>query len=712
MRRLKVSRPALALCLAAAVRAAAGGEPVCGVSAFTVDDYFNVKRVGEMALTPDGQRLLYAVDSSSDGTRVREIHLASLTDGDAGPRVDGLSGARDFAWIPRSHDLAFLSQQEGVSQVFSWSAADGETRQLTHAADSVESFRFTPDGSALAFTTRAPYEPGVSLYDRFRNGTEGVLVDPATTSSHDFLNPYWHQLAKSPPLVLWVQRDGEPIKMPVPGEPSGGAQSGFWSGDGRYLSVTFVADDVPESQMRSVRTSVGVFDAATGDFRVIAKGVPPRGGEPAINYLGGEWVPGGHRLLIRRVTEKDPWVSDAFPDWTVADASRPLAEQETSWHAIEVYPRGLRFMPLSASEILLTNTVRGVHSLFVLTPEGAERSEIFDDLDGSSSLFRFSEAYGDIAFVNESLRRPPEIYFSRGGEPAKRLTALNAGIAKKLAYSKREVHWKSADGTRVSGWLLEPEQARPAAGWPMITHVHGGPAFPFPDAFAPYFSYWPYPLEIYPGHGIAVFLPNYRGTHTYGRSVAVSDSDDPTDDIVSGVKHLVSEGVADPSRLGISGHSHGAFVGPLAMVRSNIFEASSFAEGMGNSVVMYELMSGDANRQIHDPIVGASLYEAPELYLAESADLQMEGVDTASLFEAGAYMTALYMLGLPKAAERAGMPSEFIVYPQTGHNIVIPSLQRESAQRNLEWFEFWLKDCAPSDPARQKRWRALKNPGP
>lgn len=715
MRRLRAVLAALAFFSFMSSPTLAGVEPACRSSAFTVDDYFNVKRIGDMAMTSDGRVLVYAVDSYSDGTRVRDVYLAAMPDEDAGGRpVDALSGARDFAWIPRSDELAFLGDRDGATQVVSWRAADGETRQLTEATDSIETFRFTPDGGALAFTTRASYEPGVSLYDRFRNGTEGILVDPATTSSHDFLNPYWHQLAKAPPLVLWVQRDGKAVRVPVPGEPHDSGQAYFWSGDGRRLSVTFVADDVPESQMRDDRTSVGVFDVATGKFRVIAKGVPPRGGEPATNYRGGEWIPGERRVLLRRVTETDPWVSDSFPDWSVVDASAPLADQRVRWRPIETYPRGLGFMPVSAAKILVTNTVRSVHSLFVLTPEGIERAGIFGGLDGNNSLFSFSEGYGDFAFVNESLRRPPEVYVARDGKPARRLTELNIGISERLSYSRREVQWESTDGTRVSGWLLEPEGTRPAAGWPMIAHVHGGPAFPFPDAFAPYFLYWPYPLEIYPAHGIAVFLPNYRGTHTYGRSIAESEDDEPIEDIVSGVQYLVSENVADPSRLGISGHSHGALVGPLAMIRSGIFEASSFAEGVANSVVMYELMSGDANREIHDRVMGASLYEAPELYLEESADLQMEGVETASLFEAGAYMTALYMLGFPKAAERAGIPAEFIVYPQTGHNVVIPALQRESAERNLAWFEFWLKGCVSAEAPHEewyRRWTALRSSG-
>ena len=691
---------------------AAGAAPLCEMSpgAFSVDDYFDVKRVTELAMASDGEWLLYAVEDYGNEARRREARLVSLSNDTAHAPVADLSVAHDFAWIPGTHELAYISRRGGAGQVLSRHAAGGEVRQWTQAPDSVESYLFMQDGTGLAFMTRASRKQGVSLYDRFRDGAEGILIDPATTSSHDFVNPNWHQMARSPAPVLQVRRDDETIRVPVPGEPSGGEGSYFWSDDGRYLSVTFIADDVPESQLRSERTSIGVFDVATGQFRVIARGLPPDGTRPAINYRGGEWIPGEHRLLIRRVTEADPWVSDAFPDWTAADALEPLAGQGTQWHPVEVYPRGLSFMPLSATKVLLANTVRAVHSLFVLTPDGIARSGFVEGLDGSSSLFSFSDGYAAVAFVNESLRRPPEIYVARQGGSAERLTALNSEIGRKLRYTSRELQWESPDGTRISGWLLEPEQVRPVAGWPMITHVHGGPAFPYPDAFAPYFSYWPYPLEVYLSHAVAVFLPNYRGTHTYGRSIAAGEDDEPIDDIISGVRYLVSTGVADQDRLGISGHSHGAIVGPLAMARSGIFAASSFAEGASNSVVMYELMSGDANRQIHDPIMGASLYESPELYLKESPDLHLDGVDTAALFEAGAYVAAIHMLGFPKAAQRAGMPAEFIVYPQTGHNIVIPSLQRESAERNLDWFNFWLKGCVgpeATEKGRFQRWKAL-----
>ena len=121
---------------------------------------------------------------------------------------------------------------------------------------------------------------------------------------------------------------------------------------------------------------------------------------------------------------------------------------------------------------------------------------------------------------------------------------------------------------------------------------------------------------------------------------------------------------------------------------------------------MYELMSDDANREIHDALLGASLYDEPRRYLAESPDLQFAGLHTAALFEGGAQAAGLLMLGYPKAAARAGMPTKFIIYPQTGHTIALPALQREAAQRNLNWFEFWLlgrDDALPSKPAESSK---------
>jgi dipeptidyl aminopeptidase/acylaminoacyl peptidase len=667
--------------------------------AFEIGDYFRLKRVTELALSLDASWLAYRVETyTPDGNaHVSSVRLRSLRGDSTEVAPEVLADAVELAWIPNTHQLAFLAERDGTSQLYSYNTVSGSIQQLTRTADPVESFRFAPDGTTLAYTTRAESPATESLYDQFRQGTHGILIDPSTTSSHDFLNPHWHGMVKREPPALWMTSKGRaPGRVPVPGDPGGDRDAYFWSSDSRQLSVAYVARDLPAAQLRDERTSLGIFDLNGGGFRSVAKASPPHGDRPGTYFKGGEWIPDKNAMLVRRVTETDPWVSDSFVELTLARA-RQLPAQNSAWRPLEVYPAGSHFIPVSASEILLENTLAGVHSLFELQPAQVARSHMVDGLEGSQSLFQFSSGFSTVAFVGESLTRPQEIYiFSRSGAvssrkgAARQLTRLNEDVASRVRYRAREVSWKSTDGVTLHGWMLEPLAAKPPKGWPLVTHVHGGPAFPFPNAFAPYFTYWPYPFEVYATNGIAVFMPNYRGTHTYGRKIATGKGEEPANDIIIGVQFLVDTAVADAARLGISGHSHGAFLGPLVMARARFFRAGSFAEGVANSVVMYELMSGQANREIHDAIVGQSLYEAPQRYIEESADLKFAGLTTACLFEAGSDTAALLMLGFPKAALRAGMPTQFIVYPQTGHNIAIPSLQREAAQRNFEWVTSWL----------------------
>jgi dipeptidyl aminopeptidase/acylaminoacyl peptidase len=242
----------------------------------------------------------------------------------------------------------------------------------------------------------------------------------------------------------------------------------------------------------------------------------------------------------------------------------------------------------------------------------------------------------------------------------------------------------------------------------MVTFVHGGPSAPLTDMFAGYFAYWPYPFEVLAERGIAVFLPNYRGSHSYGRAFALPDGTEPEDDIITGVQSLVASGFADAGRLGITGHSHGAYLGPLVMAKARRFAVGSFAEAWANSILMYEVMSEDLNREVHDTVFGGSLYEAPENYLAASPGMRFGHLATAAMFEAGAYSAAVAMLGYPKAAHRAGMPTEFVVYPRGDHNLTLPRMQWESAKRNLDWLEFWLTGREDPDPAYAEqfsRWR-------
>ena len=727
----KKRKAVLFVLLGCVIAGAAAGQTAGADGTFGIDDYFRLKRITQVAMSPDGQSVAYVVHagamltyysdqlSAKEKKNVLTVYLQSLVGGKPPVALDAIGDAQRLVWIPGSHELAFISARAGTPQVFSFDPANGHVRQRTESAEAVQSFRFSPDGRSIAYVTREATTPSKSLYNQLTGGDQGIVIDSNTLSVYDFVDPA-NDSARRPgrAMLRVLPEGGTPFDVAVPGKPGADSADYHWSSDGRMLSVTYVSSDIRPSLIGQSRTSLGVFDVATRQFRVLGKAIEPEPPKSGTRYGGGEWLPKQTKLLVRRVTETDAWVSPGYPDWTIADAAKgaPGLSDSTTWRPVAVYGSGTTFVPVSPSRVLVEQTLQGVHSLFTLTPaaDGVGRSDIVSGVDGISSLVRFSDDFSTAAFVNESLTRPPELYVRQGTAPARRLTDLNTEIARRVRHTAREVTWKSTDGVTVHGWLLEPADGGKSPR-PMITHVHGGPGFAYPNAFAPYFEIWPYPLEVQAASGIAILIPNYRGTETYGRAFASPKRTDhePVDDIIAGVKAMIAAGVADPARLGITGQSHGAWLGPLVMTKEKIFRASSFAEGSSNEVINYSLMPGDLNRQVHDVVsgLGVSLWDDPTLYLEGSPDMKFKGVHTASLWEAGAQSAAIMMFSYPKAARHFGAPSEFIVYPKTKHNPSLPSIQRESANRNLDWFAFWLsgKENPGDGKAEQyKRWEAMK----
>lgn len=720
---------ALLLCAAAAWAMPAAARAAMGT--LEVEDYFRLQRVAEMALSPDGTRLLYVVERAfpqdrppSEAQRsggevaLRMAYLQRLDDAAQAPRrVDDLADARAISWIPGGERIAYLARTGETRQLFAYDLDAAKAQPLTASAEDVEQYRFAADGSAFAYATATRPPASRSLYDRIRNETRGIVIDEPTVKVYDYLSPraggQWQPRVAS----LWIVAGGrDPRQVPVPGMVSGGSgtdASFHWSPDAGALSVTYVADDLPPSFIGSIhRSSLGSYDLREGRFRVVGASREADEGRRAVRYLGGEWWPDG-RLLVRRYFMDGPWGSSAFQEWaTTAAAEGAAADPALRWRPVEA-GSGMRMLPREG-ELLLENTLEGRRGMFRWREGDEGFRRVPATWPGSRSDFRFSADFGAMVFVAESLTRPPEIYLAREGAGPVRVSRLNDAIAARVSYDAEEVRWTGRDGVPVKGWLLRPRGSGDGPV-PLLTHVHGGPGMPVTDTFAPYLRLWTYPFEVQASRGTAVFFPNYRGTMGYGRTVAFPSRTDgePADDVLTGIAHLVESGVADPSRLAISGHSHGAWLGPWVMTRPEAprFVAASFAEGGSNQVANYLMMSSELNRYTHDAIMGASLFDDPGRYLEKSPDLHFEDVRAATLLEAGAWSLPLGMVGYAKAASYHGIPNEFVIYPNTGHNPDRADVAREIAERNLDWFAFWITGRESAEPGKQAqhaRWGAMR----
>jgi dienelactone hydrolase len=119
----------------------------------------------------------------------------------------------------------------------------------------------------------------------------------------------------------------------------------------------------------------------------------------------------------------------------------------------------------------------------------------------------------------------------------------------------RHVTYKASDGTEVPAYLTLPASGA-AKGLPAIVMPHGGPSARDEWGFD-------WLVQFYASRGYAVLQPNYRGSSGYGegwyRNNGFKSWRTAIGDVNDAGRWLVSQGIADSSKLAIVGWSYGGY---------------------------------------------------------------------------------------------------------------------------------------------------------
>jgi dipeptidyl aminopeptidase/acylaminoacyl peptidase len=146
--------------------------------------------------------------------------------------------------------------------------------------------------------------------------------------------------------------------------------------------------------------------------------------------------------------------------------------------------------------------------------------------------------------------------------------AALAGVA--LA-SVKPVSYPAADGVMIPGYLTLPPGVDNPHGLPAIVMPHGGPSARDDGGFD-------WLAQFYAARGYVVLQPNFRGSTGYGDTWYLQNGfkswETAIGDIVAAGHWLVSQGIADPAKLGIVGWSYGGYAAlQSVMVDPGVFKA-------------------------------------------------------------------------------------------------------------------------------------------
>jgi dipeptidyl aminopeptidase/acylaminoacyl peptidase len=646
-----------------------------------------------------------------------------------GPALDRVGTASDVRAAPDGRRAAFVGEVRHAWQdrpsgrtclVDLTGPTAGTLTELSHPTGTDRTPRWSPDGHRLAFlsdqgtpgrhrpwltdpdtgtTTAGPTLPGTAEYLAWSPDSRRILVgvvgDPAGRdhgvdhgsdhgSGNGLDHPSWLPTVSSdtdacPTRTVWVfDLDGGPARpMSLAGLAVWEAD---WSGPDRIAAI--VSDGGSENDWYGTR--LVLIDAATGMVSTLY----PHPGRQLAQPCGspdGRWVAVLESWCSDRGVMAGAVVAIETAGGTASTVdTRGVDVTDLEWSAGDVGSEPgswLLYSGIREPETVVGSWIPGTGSV---TEEWVSTETVGGFYPEASPL----PGGGFVGVVN-SYRRYPDLSVVRDGRAESVLDFRHGGAdwLVERAGEVTAVRWEAEDGWEIGGLLCAPDGPGPR---PLVLHVHGGPVLAFRNRWQ--LGYPLVPLLV--SRGYAVLSANPRGSTGRGRAFVDAVAGDmggkDAGDLLAGVDAMVAAGVADPQRLGVTGHSYGGYMSCLLVGLTERFRAA-VAQA---SVTDWYTQHHASDLGVFDNLfLGGTPYQVGGPHFTRSPVARADRVRTPVLLTAGTEdrgVPPVQSLEFHRALREQGVPTALAVYPGEGH---VPRGQRallDLHARLVAWFGRYL----------------------
>ncbi len=700
--------PTLTLCAQATLAAR---------TAFTAADALGVTTAQIADLSADGRWLLLTESTRRDGLGVdyrrdtdptylratpSRLRVIDTRDGTASDVFPDARTVRSATWSPDGTKAAMLVLVNDALQPMVWDRASRRPRQLPvpagfYVAENSD-LRWTGDGSRVVLSMRTDAwkretakefarmtggpvfvqdgtEPFLAWDKLRREGNVRAVYSIAVSSGKATeLLPMAmyqsYQLSQDDSLITWLADNtrktdydvifgsdsrlmarrlsgGAPMEL----LPSTKAATPTWARDGRSFAYVRDGRVFVRRVGNSTARQVAGPDSAAAARAAADTTAAGRAARALTRYSVQRWSPTGDALLLSN--PQGLWLSQV----TSGAMTMVVATNDT-------VPSTPRVQPVAWSEdgryLYLTSASRTAWERGVIRYDRTTNT--------TQTLLRDARLYGNIRlsksgdvmiFGAADGNRPQDLYAADAAMGApRRLTTLNPSLAGKSLASTRLINYRDADGRTRYGVVYLPAEFSATRKYPTLFSI-------YEDFFDDTFDA---SLNVLSAQGYVVVKPSVGFETGFPGEGWLKG-------VTAAANALIEAGIADSSKLGVYGTSYGGYATNLLITQTARFKAAVNVSGKVDMVSFYTDSPRLGVRNVHaaeksQDRIGATLWQAPQKYIAHSAIFAADRITTPLLLITGAQdpnVPADNTREMYYALRRLGKPVTWVNYMNSGH---------------------------------------------
>lgn len=647
-------------------------------------DVLDAPQPKSAAVSPDGRHVAAEIERVVPGTDRAEswVEIRSMETGHLETTWRGGFSASGLAWRPDGRALSYFTTEEAgaaksdekgkktLATIWITELDGSGAKALREHVENLESYSWSPDGSAIVYATSV--EPEAD--SRGLKRVEGLL---------DRQKDYRQKTHLS---LLDVT--GGTVRRLTAGPITAGTVA--FSNDGKRLLFKRSVEDLTERPFE--RTELWELDLANFAARKL---------RDARWLSDASYSPDGSRLLIRAGASEFGAVGRVLPDSVIPNEyDGELYIWDPATGAADAITRDFDPSVVSASWCSANGKIY-VHA--------EERDCIhFFEYDPSSKTFTRREIGEDIvedatyalrapvaALIASSPWTPPSIVAVDLVTGGTRVLDRPAEASLEHVRRGRVEPWSftASSGVEVDGRVYFPPDFEPAKKYPCIVYYYGGTG-PVGREFG-----GRYPKEWWAAEGYVVYVLQPSGATGYGQLYSAQHVNDwgakTSAEVIEGVKQFVAtQSYVDPKRVGCIGASYGGFLTMLVVTQTDLFAAAVSHAGMSSLAAYW----GEGYWGVwYSSVAGAESFpwNRRDLYVDQSPIFHADKVKTPILLthgtadtnvpvgESDAFYTALKLVGAPV---------EYVQVEGLDHHIMDHAKRVVWSRSIVAWFDRWLKD--------------------